>query len=293
MRILCLSITVSLILFQPCAKAQALRSDIINIASKAQGIVGVSILNIETQDTLSYNGSYHCPMQSVFKFPIAMAVLHEVDMGKLKLDQKIHFEKKDLEKGTWSPIADKYPEADVDITLDEILRQTVSHSDNIGCDLLLKAIGGPEKANRYIHSLGVKGMAIKYTEKQMHKGWKVQYENWCEPREMTHLLGILFKGNALSVSSRDFLYRVMTETTTGPGRIRGLLPKNTIVANKTGTGGRKNGIGSAMNDAGIISLPNGQHLAVTVFVTDAKADDETREAIIAKISKAAYDHWSK
>ena len=66
----------------------------------------------------------------------------------------------------------------------------------------------------------------------------------------------------------------------------------TIVAHKTGTGGTQNGITGATNDIGIITMPNGKHLAIAVFVSDSPADEKTREAVIAKIAKACWDRWS-
>jgi hypothetical protein len=38
-----------------------------------------------------------------------------------------------------------------------------------------------------------------------------------------------------------------------------------------------------------ITLPDGRRLVIAVFVTDAKADEPTREKVIARIAKAAYD----
>ena len=53
----------------------------------------------------------------------------------------------------------------------------------------------------------------------------------------------------------------------------------------------RDGITSATNDIGIITLPNGTHLAVAVFVSDSSADEATRESVIARIAKAAWD-WA-
>ena len=36
-------------------------------------------------------------------------------------------------------------------------------------------------------------------------------------------------------------------------------------------------------------LPDGRKLAIAVFITGAKADEATREAVIARISQAIYD----
>jgi hypothetical protein len=83
----------------------------------------------------------------------------------------------------------------------------------------------------------------------------------------------------------------MIDSTPGANRLKGLLPKGTTVAHKTGTGGTQNGIAAATNDIGIVYLPNGKHLAVAVFVSDSPSDEKTREAVIARIAKAAFDRW--
>lgn len=84
----------------------------------------------------------------------------------------------------------------------------------------------------------------------------------------------------------------MTETRTGPNRLRGRLPEGTAVAHKTGSSRTVDGVTAATNDLGIVSLPDGQRLAVAVFVTDSPADDAVRERVIADVARAAYDAWA-
>jgi beta-lactamase class A len=43
---------------------------------------------------------------------------------------------------------------------------------------------------------------------------------------------------------------------------------------------------------GIITLPNGKHLAIAVFVSDSPADEATREGVIAKVAKAVWEKSS-
>lgn len=85
----------------------------------------------------------------------------------------------------------------------------------------------------------------------------------------------------------------MTETPTGLNRIKGLLPAGTVVAHTTGTSRTVDGVTAATNDVGLVTLPNGQHLAIAVFVSDSMADDATREEVIAKVARATWDEWSK
>ena len=283
-----------ILLFPQFSKAQdSLKNQIIQIAKQSKGIVGVSILSIETRDTLNYNGNSRLVMHSVMKFPIAMTILNLVDKGKYKLDQKMKVGKGDMHPNTWSPLRDKYPDG-AEITLSELLSYMVSQSDNNACDFLLKKLGGTQTVMDYLQSFGIKGINIVASEGDMAKAWEVQYTNWCKPADVIRLLDLFYSGKVLSKGSNDFLLKTLTETTTGPKRLKGLLPVDAVVAHKTGTSATNDeGLTPATNDVGIITLPNGKHLAIAVFVCNSKADDATRELVIAQIAKAAWDIYGK
>ena len=84
----------------------------------------------------------------------------------------------------------------------------------------------------------------------------------------------------------------MRETGTGEGRLKGQLPKGTVVAHKTGSSGaNKEGITAAVNDIGIVFLPNGKHYFISVFVTNSTENADTNEKIIADISKVTWDYF--
>lgn len=271
----------------------SLHDQIEQIAKPAKAIVGVSVLNFETGDTVNYNGKARLVLHSVMKFPIALTVLHLVDSGVLKLDQMIHVTKKDMQK-TYSPLRDKYPKGDVDVSVSDLLSYMVSRSDNDACDILLRVLNGPQTVQSFMLKSGIRGIAIRASEADMASAWELQYTNWCKPTEMTLLLQKFYQGKILSKTSTDFLYKIMTETTTGPKRIKGLLPDGTIVAHKTGTSPTNaEGLSPATNDVGIITLPNGNHLIVSIFVCNSTDDEATRDLTIAKIAKASYDFYNK
>jgi beta-lactamase class A len=289
-----LVICLFFVLSASLGRAQDLFDQIKSIEPESKGIVGVSILGLETGDTLNYNAHSRLVMHSVFKFPIAMTVLHLVDKGKYKLDQKMKIRKGELPPANmYSPLRDKYPDG-AELPLSDILGYMVSQSDNAACDYLLKKIGGPQIVEDYIKSLGVKGIAVRASEADMAAAWEVQYTNWAKPADLVQLLDIFYLGKALSKTSNDFLMKIMLATTTGPKRLKGLLPTDAIVAHKTGTSPTNaEGLTPATNDVGIITLPNGKHIAIAVMVCNAKADEATRDAVIAKIAKAAWDYYGK
>jgi beta-lactamase class A len=276
----------------PAPSPQNLRQQMEKISLDAQGRVGASVTLLETGETVSFNGDQKFPMQSVYKFPIGMAVLNQVDKGALKLEQKVRVEKSDLVPDkAHSPIRDKYPRGLVDLSVRELLRYMIVESDGTASDVMLGTAGGAERVNAYLHDLGVTGVVIATTEKEMATSEDVQYRNWATPDAIVGLLRAFYEGRGLSAESRTLLLQFMTETGTGPHRLKGQLPAGTIVAHKTGTSNTVDGLTRATNDVGLITLPDGRHLAIAVFVSDSKAPEDTREGVIARIARAAYD-WA-
>ncbi|HKR59855.1 MAG TPA: class A beta-lactamase [Pyrinomonadaceae bacterium] len=268
-----------------------LRSQIEEIARTTGGPVGVAVTLIEGSELVVINGQQHFPMQSVYKLPIGMAVLQQIDQGKLKLDQKVTVKPDEFVRiGMHSPIRDKHPQG-AELPLAEILRLAVSESDGTASDVLIRLAGGAAEIRAYLKNLGVDGMMVLDTEKEIGKSVDVQYRNWATPEGALALLKVVAEGRGLSPESHKLLMQMITETPTGPKRIKGLLPAGTVVAHKTGTGLSKE-LTRAVNDMGLVTLPNGQRLAVAVFVSDTKLDVEAAEAVIAKISQAAWNCWT-
>lgn len=269
----------------------SLKQKIEQIISTKKADVGVSIMGIEDKDTLTINGSRHYPMQSVFKFHIAVVVLAEVDKGNLSLNQKIYIKKTDLTLDTWSPIKAKFPNG-VKLTLAEIIRYTISESDNIGCDILLRLIGGTKIINLYFLNNNFKDLSIQASEEEMHKDWNIQFTNWTTTNSANNLLKAFYDKKLLSKKSNDFLWKTMTETITGKKRIKGQLPESTIVAHKTGTSGtNEKGISAAVNDIGIVTLANGKHFLISIFVSNSYENEEINEKIISDISKLTWNYF--
>ncbi|WP_057936737.1 class A beta-lactamase [Algoriphagus resistens] len=271
----------------------SLYSTIQQISDTSSGQLGVSILHLESGEKVSLNGDKKFPMQSVYKFPIAMAVLQEIDKEKFSLDDSIAIHKSEyIPKAGHSPIRDQFPEG-VTMTLRDILAYNVSHSDGTACDVLLRILGGTEKAEKKIHGLGIKDIAISTTEMVQVAHDTIQYQNWSTPDAMNDLLVVFFKGKDLSENSRQFLLKLMSYSNPWfDRRIKGLLPKETPLVHKTGTAATYNGLTRATNDVGIITLPDQSHLVISVFISDSYDSQSKRESIIASVSKAAFDHWS-
>lgn len=287
-----------------------LEAAIAKIAAEAKGKVGVAAVVLETGEAALLNGEDRFPMQSVYKLPISMAVMEQVRLDKLDLDEKIGVTREDFVRpGMRSPLRDENPNGG-EFTIRELIRLSLVESDGTASDVLMRVAGGAPEIQAYLNQIGIRDMKVVNTEKEIGREWETQYQNWSTPIASAELLrslcasaeptayapcsvaGIPTEGSETFREQMDVFLFWMHESTPGKNRLKGLLPTDTMVAHKTGTGGTQNGITGATNDIGIVDLPNGKHIVIAVYVSDSPADEKTREAVIAKIAKACWDRWN-
>jgi len=285
------SLVAAMLLACAAGHAQSsLQQKVAAIATAAQGKVAAACALPGSSLNCDLDPHAHPPMQSVFKFPLAITALHFIEQGKFTLDQPIRFEPADrFFPKTYSPLQDKYPDANVDVPLRELLRLSASLSDNAAADLILRVIGGPGVVDSYIKSLGIEGFHLEDSEHGLHADWKAQYRNGLEPAAAVQLLLLLSGHSPLTREHSALLLEWMKDSPTGAHLIQAQLPEGTTVMHKSGRSGTRDGLTAATNDITLVTLPGGRRMAIAVFVTDSTADENTRDAVIARIARAAYD----
>lgn len=296
------------------------------IAATSGGVLGVSALHLESGKRVSVRGDERFPMMSVYKVPIAIAVVTRAEWGELKLSDSVQLRPADLHPGR-SPLAQRYPAAGVKLSIEQLLEAMVVESDNSAGDVLLRIAGGPEMVTGRLREIGVRDILVSRSEAQIAldyygvtsapaestwtlaalerllresppaqrtKGlaWYLEDErDTATPNAMTDLLAALYAGQAVRKENAIWLLQLMASTPTGPQRLKGKLPKGTEVAHKTGTSGTIDGVTGAVNDVGIITLPNNDgHIAISVFVKGA-AGERAAEAAIAGVAERIYAAW--
>ena len=272
---------------------QALKSEMKAEERAAKGTVGVSAAVTDSREFFSFHGGRGFPMQSVYKLPIAIAALHQLENGKLQLDQPVHVDETDLiPPAGHSPLRDKHRHGG-DFTIEELLRRAIVDSDGSASDVLLRVMGGTRAVRRYMKEAGLKGIRVQHTEAQLIDDTHAQYEDSAKPDAMVELLRRLQKGELVNPSHTSLLLVWMKEAESGRERIRGKLPSGTAVADKTGSSGTTEGVTAATNDVGLVRLPDGREMAIAIFVRDAKTNAATRNGVISGITKEIWDCWAE
>lgn len=255
----------------------------------------------------SLNGDDRFPLASVCKLPLAMNILALADEGKLALNQEIEVSESDVWPGVsdiareWSkkagPKRRSWP-------LDEMTKLMVSRSDNTAEEILYRIGGGASAMSARFRQWNVDGMRIDRSERECGRdrsgptpeaSYQATLRYLTDPRDTgtpngtVQLLARLFRGELLSKASTDRMIGILRATTTFPTRLKGLLPPGTVVAHKTGSTGTVKKLAAATNDSGVVFLPNRTQLAISVYVKASTRSDASRDRIIARIARAAFD----
>lgn len=90
----------------------------------------------------------------------------------------VYIEPEQMNKNTYSPLRDKYPDRRICISYRDMIEYMVAQSDNNACDLLIKFVGGIDKVDAYIKSLGCAELNQTETKDDMHRDIMNCYNNW-------------------------------------------------------------------------------------------------------------------
>src|SRR5436190_7605255 len=171
----------------------SLQSEVTQIASLSKGRVGVFAMILESGQTLALlNSKDHFPMQSVYKLPISMAVMKQIDEAKLSLDQRVRIARDDyVGPAAHSPIRDKNPNG-AELTVNELVRYALVESDGTASDVLMKLAGGNTAVQSYVNSLPVNDLIVLNTEKELGDDQTAQYRNFASPESAVAVMRALF-----------------------------------------------------------------------------------------------------
>jgi beta-lactamase class A len=243
--------------------------------------VAVSIVHVESGRSVAVDGAKKLQLYSVFKVPLAIAVLKGVEEKKISLDQKVHVTPGDVAPG--SQFNTDLWRQPVDKTVEELLEFSIVRSDNSSSDKLLQLVGGPAAVTQRMRALGYADIDIVSTVRDFAA--KQENPNVATSGDLARLLTQLQKGELVQPANAALLLGFMERARTGgERRLRANLPAGTLVADKTGSGT------AATNDIGVITLPEGKgHLAIAVLINGTESKTDAQEKLIAEIARAAYD----
>ena len=281
------------------------------------GRIGVAAQEIGSGVSVTVNGDETFVMASTYKVAIATTLLDRVDKGEVNLTDLIDISQEMMVAGD-NAIAQNFVHPGIKLSVANLIEPMITESDNTATDACLKLAGGPEAVTKMMRSIGITELRVdRYTceilrdfyglpdkayasvlaaalakdptlaAKQPDRNLEFEKEprDQSTPKAMLELLLAIDSGKVLSEKSREFLLATMSRTRTGAARLKGLLPKGTPVAHKTGT------VGGVANDVGFITLPDGRRFAIVVFTNSSTTSEADRDRAIAETTRTLYDFY--
>ena len=313
-------VTIFLVCFTAVARpadVSVLKAQIEKAIPRARGEVGVAIKHVESGTEVLVNADKTYPMASTYKVPILTEVFYQRAAGKLSLADRIEVTPADVHPG--GTIALLLDGPGLQMSIHNLINLMMRVSDNSAADILIDKVGAANVTAR-MKSLGLDSIRVDRSTLEMildqegldyatygklpigqlrerldavdaqtaaraNERFNKTEKDVATPRQMNQLLERIYRGEIVDRASSDEIIEFMNHSMIGQARIPGSLPEGTRVAHKTGT------ISGSTNDTGIVFLPDGRHLLLTIFTKDAKAPAAERERVIADISKYAYDYF--
>jgi beta-lactamase class A len=206
-----------------------------------------------------------------------------------------------------------------------LVRRAIVESDSAAVDILTRQLGGPQGVQAFLDRKVIQGVRIDRDERHLQTEilgltWNPEYidaakldqaiqavpvdrraaayrryqtdpRDSATPRGMASLLQDFAIGKILTPASTQYLLDLMTQTETGPDRLKAGVPSGWTLGHKTGTSGSWQGITAATNDVGVLTAPDGGILSVVVFIGDSHATDQARAALMAQIAAATIAQY--
>jgi beta-lactamase class A len=284
------------------------------------GEVGIAVRDIDTGFHANWHGDHFYPQQSVSKFWVALTALQRADAGQLDLDQRVTVTRADLTL-FHQPIAGQIGENGYTTTLGALMFRALTQSDNTCNDIVLRHAGGPGAVRAMLERNRLDGIRFGPGERLLQAGiaglqWqpafshgnafftareavpaerrRAAFEHYIDdpvdgatPNGITNGLARLQRGELLSPESTRRLLTIMSQTHTGPNRLRGGLAPGWTISHKTGTGQVYGSQQAGYNDIGILHAPDGHNYALAVMIGRTSTPLATRMALMQEVVHAA------
>ncbi|MGM0362773.1 class A beta-lactamase [Streptomyces griseoaurantiacus] len=250
--------------------------------------LGVYAHDTATGRTVRYRADETFPLCSVFKALAAGAVLRDLDRDGEFLAKRVHYTQKQADDSGYAPVTGLPENVAGGLTVGELCAAAVSESDNCAGNLLLCELGGPSGITRFCRSLGDDTTRLDRWEPDLNSAEPWRKTDLTTPRAIGRTYGRLLLGRALPEADRERLTGWLVANTTNTERFRAGLPKDWILADKTG-GGSSYGVA---NDVGVVWPPARPPLVLAILSTKLDPAGPTENPLVAKAAAAVAEALS-
>lgn len=243
------------------------------------GVLGLALKDLKTGKTFLMNEREVFPQASSIKIAILLEAFKQAEEGRLKLDEFIALE--ESRKVAGSGVLFYLGRPSLSLSVRDTAVLMVVLSDNTATNLLIDRVG-MDAVNKRMEVLGLPKTRLRRKMMDLKAAGEGR-ENVSTPLEMMTLLEKLWKGDILKEPYRKDFLEILAIPKDSP--LRSGVPEGVDVAEKPGE------LEAVRCDSGIVMLP-GRPYILCIMTTYLKRDTDGNP-VIAKISRLAYEHFSR
>jgi beta-lactamase class A len=234
--------------------------------------LGVAALDTGSGKLIEHRADERFAFCSTFKMVLAAGVLARSATLPGLLEKRLHFQKSDLL--AHSPITGTAVASGM--TIAELCDCSVRYSDNTAANLLIDTLGGTDAVTAFARSLGDTTFRLDRSELELNSAIPGDPRDTTSPGAMLRTVRKLVLGDGLPAPQQKMLKDWMVRNTTGDLKIRAGVPKDWLVADKTGAGA----YGSS-NDIGVLWPPGRAPIVLSIYTVGSEAHAESRNDLVA------------
>ncbi|MFB0613414.1 serine hydrolase [Aurantiacibacter poecillastricola] len=284
------------------------------------GSMGIAVLDVDAGWSTGYNETELFPQQSVSKTWVSLTALLLAEKGLLDLDAPVRVSREDLTLFHQPIRGEILRDGAVETTIGELIERAIQQSDNTANNAILQRVGGPRAVRRALANNGLEDIRFGPGEKPMQSAiagllWRDEYsyennffdardrvpqesrkrafENYladpvdgATPLGIARALAAIERGEVLSEETAEKFLTIMSNTRSGPRRLKGGRPEGWVVSHKTGTGQFWNGQQSGYNDVGVLFAPDSSAYAVAVMIGVTRRPTIERMQMMQEVTRA-------
>lgn len=255
---------------------QRLAATIDRIEQDLDARVGLLIRDSASDWSVSYRADERFLMTSTFKTMLCGAVLHRVDTGDIDLDERIAIQTTDLLD--YAPVTENL--VGNTMSVGALCQAALDMSDNTATNLLIDRIGGPQGVTAFVREIGDPVGRLDRREPEVNTFAPDDPRDTTTPAAMVSTMETLLRGDALTPQSRAQLVDWMSGGGVTGALIRASTPEGWHVADRSGSGDFNRNI------VAMVTPPDREPYFIAIFLSDAEADFDTRNAAVIELSEA-------
>ena len=272
------SLLLSLIACVAPIKSSRLVGFVAETEKRLAARIGLAVYDYHSGRRWAYNANDRFPITSTFKALACAAVLARIDAGAEDLQSVVIVKESDLVP--YAPVTERRLGGQ-GMTLHELCDATMSTSDNVAANLILRSLGGPEGLTAFARRIGDSVTRLDRWETELNEARPGDPQDTTTPNAMLqNLRGLLF-GDVLSTASRRQFEDWLAGNKVGGPLIRAGLPDDWRVGDRTGAGGY-----GSRSVIAVIWPPERRPVIVALYMTETTASLNERNAAIAGIAGA-------